>query len=839
MAKFKTSARTLDLLGRQQIAGIPTAINELFKNAHDAYADFAEIDYLRSQKLFILRDNGLGMTEEDFETRWLTLGTESKVSSSAITLPPIDENKPLREITGEKGIGRLAIASIGSQVLVLSRAKSYNSLNNTVVALINWRIFELPGLSLDEIIIPLRNIQGGTLPDMTLINNMKNELVDTLKKIAKNKQALESIITSILDEILSFNINPSEIENSLPNPSLSLLKNGHGTHFYISPVNEMLDNDIDGDSNNTDATKIEKMLVGFTNTMTPCHPKPQIELAFRDYKTDNKTYKDIINKDYFFTPEDFYTADHHIEGMFDEYGQFKGKVTIYKEKEFQDHIINWNGNNFRKTTCGPFNIDFAYVQGKSSQTIIGQEDYNRIIAKCDKYGGIYIYKDNIRILPYGDSDYDFIDIEKNRTKSASFYFFSYRRMFGAINISKQYNSELKEKAGREGFIENKAYRQMREILKNFFIQLAADFFRDNGGPKSIFWRERRSEQEKIYKALEKREKQAKAKKEIFIKKLNKFFEDLSSGAISLKIQEILNNVAIELGGVIYVRDAEKASQKILDIEFSTREKIETYKQTIKLVQPRGFFLNKRVAEDYNSYLIEFEKLETNLFSKALEDLEELLNYYTSRLHIEISKRKRLELAVNQVSSDATKIASKKGKEANTAASEVKQRVKELANQLMIGLEDKIRTIKDEFKQLQINNSDDFNLVKERQRMENEILAEKEKATNALDSVLKQLDSFYWEQDDLGNIVTSEDITQALQEKVFDLEEKMINDVELSQLGQAVGIIHHEFSSTVNSIRDSIKDLKAWADVNEKLEGLYTNIRTNFEHLDGYLNLNNS
>ncbi|EDD0652938.1 histidine kinase, partial [Salmonella enterica] len=27
MANFKTRARTLDLLGRQQIAGIPTAIN--------------------------------------------------------------------------------------------------------------------------------------------------------------------------------------------------------------------------------------------------------------------------------------------------------------------------------------------------------------------------------------------------------------------------------------------------------------------------------------------------------------------------------------------------------------------------------------------------------------------------------------------------------------------------------------------------------------------------------------------------------------------------------------------------------------------------------------------
>ena len=43
-ATFKARARTLDMLGRQQIAGIPTAISELFKNAHDAYADRVEVD---------------------------------------------------------------------------------------------------------------------------------------------------------------------------------------------------------------------------------------------------------------------------------------------------------------------------------------------------------------------------------------------------------------------------------------------------------------------------------------------------------------------------------------------------------------------------------------------------------------------------------------------------------------------------------------------------------------------------------------------------------------------------------------------------------------------------
>ena len=79
MATFKTRARALDMLGRQQIAGIPTAINELFKNAHDAYADNVELDYFRQEKIVMIRDDGFGMTKDDFLSRWLVLGTESKV----------------------------------------------------------------------------------------------------------------------------------------------------------------------------------------------------------------------------------------------------------------------------------------------------------------------------------------------------------------------------------------------------------------------------------------------------------------------------------------------------------------------------------------------------------------------------------------------------------------------------------------------------------------------------------------------------------------------------------------------------------------------------------------
>ena len=149
MATFKTRARTLDMLGRQQIAGIPTAISELFKNAHDAYADRVEIDYYRSDGLFVLRDDGLGMSRADFVNRWLTIGTESKYLAGQ--KPPRDPTKEERPMLGEKGIGRLAIATIGPQLLVLTRANTEAGASDLTAAFLNWGVFEWPGVDLEQI----------------------------------------------------------------------------------------------------------------------------------------------------------------------------------------------------------------------------------------------------------------------------------------------------------------------------------------------------------------------------------------------------------------------------------------------------------------------------------------------------------------------------------------------------------------------------------------------------------------------------------------------------------------------------------------------------------------
>jgi signal transduction histidine kinase len=833
MAKFKARARALDLLGRQQIAGIPTAINELFKNAHDAYADNVEIDYFRKQKLFILRDDGLGMTKSDFESRWLTLGTESKFTNRKTPPPPKDPSKVERPMMGEKGIGRLAIASIGSQVLILTKAKRGVEKHKIVAALINWNLFELPGLDLDDINIPIREFN--ILPTSEEIDDMKMELKDSISSLFAKDDISKEEANNLIKNITNFSVSPKELSKKLIG-DFSLEKSS-GTHFYISPVDEILNGNIDVEKDSSDATKIEKMLVGFTNTMTPGHPDPLVSIAFRDYRNDDGTYYDILDKEQFFTPEDFEIADHHFQGKFDEFGQFSGTIKVYREKTY-DHKINWSGNNYKETDCGTFDINIAYIQGALRQSIIDSENWNRIKAKGDKFGGLYIYRDNIRILPYGDSNYDFLDIEKNRSKSASFYFFSYRRMFGVIDISKYSNSKLKEKAGREGFIENKAYRQLQDILKNFFVQLAGDFFREgnSGSPKTEFWTQKRAEREAYYKALERRDQQSKVRKEKFQTALSNFFNNLTSKKHETEIQELLSNIDKQFGSVAYIEDPEMASQALIDNEFDARRQIDAYIQKIKIPPPRGFAISKDTRADYDAYSMELQNLESTIFQNAIQSIDDHIEDYTIRLNIEISKRKRLEQAVDYISVEAKKAASNKEKEAKDAVSEITSKVKDLTNELMVDLDNQIRDVKDRFKNLNVDSAGDFDLVNERKLMETDINRGKERVTQVLERVISQLQGIYWDKDPNNDFVTNDQITDAISEELEELRDRVHADVELSQLGLAVGVIHHEFNSTIKSIRGSLKDLRAWADVNENLDSVYKNIKINFEHLDGYLNL---
>ena len=88
MARFRTKARAIELLGKGQIADLPTAISELWKNGYDAYAGKLTCNlYLPGYKgnnfpFFTLTDDGSGMSEKDILEKWIVLGTDSKAPAN-------------------------------------------------------------------------------------------------------------------------------------------------------------------------------------------------------------------------------------------------------------------------------------------------------------------------------------------------------------------------------------------------------------------------------------------------------------------------------------------------------------------------------------------------------------------------------------------------------------------------------------------------------------------------------------------------------------------------------------------------------------------------------------
>ena len=87
-----------------------------------------------------------------------------------------------------------------------------------------------------------------------------------------------------------------------------------------------------------------------------------------------------------------------------------------------------------------------------------------------------VFRDGLRVLPYGRTDNDFFDIESRRSRSAGREFWNHRQMFGRLAITRERNPNLKDKAGREGLLDNRAAKTLKAIISNILMQSARRYF---------------------------------------------------------------------------------------------------------------------------------------------------------------------------------------------------------------------------------------------------------------------------------------------------------------------------------------------------------------------------
>lgn len=834
MTQLRVRARAVDMLGRQQIAGIPNAIHELFKNAHDAYAERVEVDYFRRNRVLVLRDDGYGMTRQDVENRWLTLGTESRVNANVEGDEPAEEewrgpkNLPKRAIMGEKGIGRLAIAVIGPITILMTRASRADGLNNLVVALVHWGLFEQPGIDISAIDVPLEEYPNGTLPTREDMGRLADKVAKNLerlkpeisnrafKQLNETLDQVRTISPDLLDKTLNKNIDGSEREDPL-----TLAKNGYGTTFIVLPAVPEIDDDIDGGSDR-ESSKLERNLLGFSNAMSLV--EPVIKTEFRDHAVDG-VYERIGPKS-FFNSEDFKRTDQYFEGSFNEQGQFVGTVSIYGKP--RPYICNWIDGKGRTPKCGPFSFRYGYIQGRSAESRLPPEDWQEMTSKTDRVGGLYIYRDGIRVLPYGNSDVDWLDIEKRRTYSARDWFFSYRRGFGYVEIKHSVNDALTEKAGREGFRENLAYRDFRSILVNFFKQLAYEFFRHTS-PQGEDYNEGKELFAAQAELLKKQKAKADVRRTEFQNKLESFFDSYNSGNFEKESKRIREDLSEKLASLSAITNIEEFAHNSRLVEAEAKLQMIKLTRQTQLSLPRGLQLTKKLNRDWAAYEEITKELANEILDPLRIEVDEMISA-ANKGRITASERRAIALQDIEKEKEATvRDLVTLRREAASAGENMQSTVQNVLKEEFSELRANMEELVSEFAKKSAEKPEQLDAL--RHEIEQKMFTLRSREAGLLESLKRQMLEL---SDSVKVRETLDDQLGALESKNQLLEEQVEFYADFAQMGMSVGILQHEFEGAARGIRSAMSELKPWADKNPPLEKIYKKLRGHIEHLDGYL-----
>ncbi|MCH8535976.1 MAG: ATP-binding protein, partial [Flavobacteriaceae bacterium] len=798
MAHFRAKARAVDLLGKGQIADLPTAITELWKNGYDAYAKnlicklFLSTYKDNKNPLFVISDDGFGMSEKDILNKWFVLGTDSKARGEHIKpYYGLDERIPM----GEKGIGRLSVSYLGSQMLMLTKKKG----EKANAFLMDWRVLDNYDFFLEDLNIPLfcfsdlnsfndKFEKAKNEFEQNLVTDFWKEQNDYRKTISKDWQGL-FIPKFINDEIVrNFTVTDH-----------------HGTCFVIfTPHDQLLElTNIDMLSSKDDSSLkyLRASLSGLHNDLK----NPE-----RDFSTEffifNEAGKYNIIKD-FFTKSEMLDADHWCKGKFDENGFFDGELRVFG-KLFK-HTFKPNRPP-GVTPYGPFEIEWGSVEGEPKNTTLNEEQYRAINDKLRVLGGLYIYRDSFRVLPYGRPDVDFLEFEERRSRGAGYYFFSHRRFIGYIDISRQINSSLKDKAGREGFIQNKAFRQFRDDLIEFFIDISVRYMRKapDGGESTLRQTQLKEINAKYERQSAAEKKKNKRTKKAFVEQLRENKEKIQ--LLKAQIKELEENLIKE------VREFEINYNTYNSLLNSFEEK-KTELRSLRILKPRGISVTKNQDKEYQDYQNEYRLVDENLIS-----CEEEIEKTRKRVNIE-----NLKLEFHDKFNSHLKYLDKLFSEYNSVCKSSFERVRSSLNNEK---DVQVDFFKQKSEPIRIFNNDE----------KEDISAKINGLITLTEEQIKEIENsiggFIEHVKNLQIDVDDDFLRGWYQEQNEKLENRLRDYEELAQVGMTIEIIDHQFNVMYAQMNDAINDLDKYTRKNPDVEFNFKQLKSAFQHLEGNFKL---
>ena len=113
---FDISLSVLNHLGRNLYRSFATVLGEAISNAWDADAKNVYIFIDRDKGRFFIKDDGVGMSKDDFQNKFLKIGYSKRKDGT-------QKSPKGRPYIGRKGIGKLALLSCAKKISIISKKK--------------------------------------------------------------------------------------------------------------------------------------------------------------------------------------------------------------------------------------------------------------------------------------------------------------------------------------------------------------------------------------------------------------------------------------------------------------------------------------------------------------------------------------------------------------------------------------------------------------------------------------------------------------------------------------------------------------------------------------------
>lgn len=430
--RIRPYARLLTMLGDQLIKNEQIAVTELMKNSYDADADWVKVSFenfgdnfkILPESRIVIEDNGCGMTHEVITKAWMNPATPNKYTKDVSA----QYTKGGRVIQGEKGIGRFAILKLGRTIEMVTRPENGIEEYTLLFDFDKYdddflkegeeekEIFlEQLGFNLEsrkpEVFVP-RKVTVDTKTYDGQVNAKGTLLTISNLRGAWSERKFQSLTDSFekFKDMFGTLESFTESENKAKEFTIGLIHNG------VALVSTNRAEDLAAIS----------------------EQKAVFSVQGGRYDNVNKILTFNLNG----LPKILELDSSEVRGL----------------RVFRDRFLLEDNKTYREVSdFGPFSFDFYIFDLNAKED--SRYGLNEVQKKIVKEHRVYLLRDGVRVLPYGNPDDDWLMIDMMRGTISASINFSNDQVVGRVNITKADNEHLKDKTNREGLIDDGYYTQ--------------------------------------------------------------------------------------------------------------------------------------------------------------------------------------------------------------------------------------------------------------------------------------------------------------------------------------------------------------------------------------------